>query len=275
MLKYAVTALAAVTLFAVTSSSVQAQNNRSWVSGTGSDANPCTRALPCASLTVAHTNTNAGGEINVLDGGAFTTGIITKSITIQNDGAGTAGVSINAGNAIIISGAGIVVTLRGLDISNVTAQNSGVVFVNGAVLHIENCTIRNFTGADAFGIRFTPNSGSSLLFVSDTVVSTNTSSTGGGILVRPTGSASVNASFTRVISKNNAVGFKSDASGTSGFINVTIDDSNATGNTQHGVWAVGGSFGTDIFIHNTMINGNTLNGLRAENAGARITTHGR
>jgi hypothetical protein len=121
MLKYAVTALAAVTLFAVTSSSVQAQNNRSWVSGTGSDANPCTRALPCASLTVAHTNTNAGGEINVLDGGAFTTGIITKSITIQNDGAGTAGVSINAGNAIIISGAGIVVTLRGLDISNVTA----------------------------------------------------------------------------------------------------------------------------------------------------------
>ena len=66
------------------------------------------------------------------------------------------------------------------------------------------------------------------------------------------------------------VGFKSDSSGTGGFINVTINDSTATGNTLHGVWALGGGGGTDIFLDRMIVNGNTQNGLRAENAGARI-----
>ena len=43
----------------------QALNNRSFVSATGNDANPCTRPLPCRK--VAHDNTNPAGEINTLD----------------------------------------------------------------------------------------------------------------------------------------------------------------------------------------------------------------
>jgi len=45
----------------------QALNNRSFVSSTGNDANPCTRALPCRNFQVAHDNPNPGGEINTLD----------------------------------------------------------------------------------------------------------------------------------------------------------------------------------------------------------------
>src|SRR3977135_3475363 len=42
----------------------QALNNRSFVPSTGNNANPCTRALPCRNIKVAHDNPNPGGEIN-------------------------------------------------------------------------------------------------------------------------------------------------------------------------------------------------------------------
>ena len=45
----------------------QAQNTRSFVSGLGSDSNNCSLAAPCRSFQHAHDQTNAGGEIAVLD----------------------------------------------------------------------------------------------------------------------------------------------------------------------------------------------------------------
>ena len=276
MVKFAMAAIAAATLFSLASvSSVQAQNSRSWVASNGNDGNNCLRANPCLTFNGALAKTNPGGEINVVDSGDYGAGaLIDKSIVIQNDGAGTAGaLAVSLVSGFTISGAGIVVTLRGLTINAVSfgAGVGGVKFLSGLALHVENCTVRNYTGNDAFGINFTPGgSGISRLFVSDTVVSRNGSSTGGGIHVRPSGSVSVNASLTRVISKYNTVGFKSDSSSTTGFTNLTINDSTATGNIVHGVWAVGGGGGTDIFLDRVIVNGNNDNGLRAQNAGARI-----
>src|SRR5215210_78546 len=66
----------------------QAQATRTWVSGVGDDANPCSRTAPCKTYAGAISKTAAGGEISTLDPGGFgapTT--ITKSITI--DGTGT------------------------------------------------------------------------------------------------------------------------------------------------------------------------------------------
>src|SRR5512146_1681863 len=60
-----------------------AQATRTWVSGVGDDANPCSRTAPCKTFPGAISKTAAGGEIDCLDPGGFGTVTITKSITID------------------------------------------------------------------------------------------------------------------------------------------------------------------------------------------------
>ena len=43
----------------------QAQASRTWVSGVGDDANPCSRTAPCKTFAGAISKTATGGEINV------------------------------------------------------------------------------------------------------------------------------------------------------------------------------------------------------------------
>src|SRR5690349_4044942 len=92
-----------------------AQANRTFVSGSGSDANPCSLGAPCRSFAQAITQTNAGGEITVLDTAGYGAVTIDKSVSIVNDGVGEAGVTVTSGNAVTVStGANDVVNLRGL-----------------------------------------------------------------------------------------------------------------------------------------------------------------
>src|ERR1700682_4953716 len=92
-----------------------AQATRTWVSGVGDDANPCSRTAPCKTFAGAISKTQAGGEINVLDPGGFGGVTITKSITISSEGF-EAGVLVSGTNAIIVNaGANDVIILRGLD----------------------------------------------------------------------------------------------------------------------------------------------------------------
>src|SRR6188474_2976615 len=84
------------------SSIANAQATRTWVSGVGDDANPCSRTAPCKTFAGAISKTAAGGEISVLDPGGFGAVTITKSIAIVNQGslgsvlaAGTNGIFIN------------------------------------------------------------------------------------------------------------------------------------------------------------------------------------
>src|SRR5437763_15362461 len=91
---------------------MSAQATRTWVSGVGDDANPCSRTAPCKTFAGAISKTAAGGEIDALDPGGFGAVTITKSITI--DGGGTfASVLVSGTNGIVVS-AGIndVVILR-------------------------------------------------------------------------------------------------------------------------------------------------------------------
>jgi hypothetical protein len=63
-----------------------AQATRTWVSGVGDDANPCSRTAPCKTFAGAISKTAAAGEINCLDSGGFGAVTITKSITILCNG---------------------------------------------------------------------------------------------------------------------------------------------------------------------------------------------
>src|ERR1041384_5314880 len=80
-----------------------AQATRTWVSGVGDDANPCSRTAPCKTLAGAISKTAEYGEINAVDPGGFGQVTITKSIIIDltpNEGgvlvAGTNGITIAA-----------------------------------------------------------------------------------------------------------------------------------------------------------------------------------
>jgi len=77
----------------------QAQSVRAYVSGSvGDDNNNCFRLTPCRSFQGAHNKVLAGGEILVLDQGNFATLIITKSISIVNEGVGQAGMLVGGGD---------------------------------------------------------------------------------------------------------------------------------------------------------------------------------
>src|SRR5262245_11041461 len=63
-----------------------AQATRTWVSGVGDDANPCSRTAPCKTFAGAISKTVSGGIINCIDPGGFGAVTITKSITIDCQG---------------------------------------------------------------------------------------------------------------------------------------------------------------------------------------------
>src|SRR3954469_24558048 len=76
------------------------QATRTWVSGVGDDANPCSRTAPCKTFAGAISKTAAKGEINVLDPGGFGGVTITKAISIISHSS-TGGVLVSGTNAIV------------------------------------------------------------------------------------------------------------------------------------------------------------------------------
>jgi hypothetical protein len=125
-----------------------AQATRTWVSGVGDDANPCSRTAPCKTFAGAISKTANGGEINCLDPGGFGGVTITKSLTIKchyTEG----GVLVSGTNAIVINAANTdTITLRGLDINGigVGAQTSlsGVKVLNASKVNLVDNEIYRF-----------------------------------------------------------------------------------------------------------------------------------
>jgi hypothetical protein len=137
--------LGCAVLSVLTVAEATAQATRTWVSGVGDDANPCSRTAPCKSFAGAISKTAAGGEISVLDPGGFGAVTITKSITINGDGtlagilnAGTNGVIVNAGAADRV-------VLRNLSINGVGTGLNGIRYLAGFALVVENVTINGVT----------------------------------------------------------------------------------------------------------------------------------
>jgi hypothetical protein len=124
----------------------QAQATRTWVSGVGDDANPCSRTAPCKTFAGAISKTATGGEINCLDPGGFGGVTITKSIQILCGASGTAGVLVSGTNAIIVNAAAnSEIMLEGLDIEGLSTGLNGVNILAANLVTIKNCEIRNFT----------------------------------------------------------------------------------------------------------------------------------
>jgi len=152
--RFALQSLSILVVILAGSSLTYAQATRTWVSGVGDDANPCSRTAPCKSFTGAISKTAAGGEINVLDPGGFGGVTITKSITISSTFEG--GVLVLGGNGIIVNaGPADKVILKGLDIEGINGQAiTGIRYIGGGHLLVEDCTINGF-GTAGIEVDFT------------------------------------------------------------------------------------------------------------------------
>jgi hypothetical protein len=130
----------------------QAQATRTWVSGVGDDANPCSRTAPCKTFAGTISKTAASGIINCLDPGGFGAVTITKSMTI--DCAHTAaGVLSPGGNGVVINAlATDIVRLSGLDVEGVGTGLIGVNSIQVDALHIERCNLLGFRAAPTSGV---------------------------------------------------------------------------------------------------------------------------
>src|SRR5579864_2815583 len=124
--RFVVKVLVTAVLVSVMMPLASAQATRTWVSGVGDDANPCSRTAPCKTFAGAISKTAVGGYIDVLDPGGFGALTITKSITIDGGGGVVAGVLVAGTPGITIIGAGISVILRHLDLEGVGSGTIGI-----------------------------------------------------------------------------------------------------------------------------------------------------
>lgn len=239
----------------------QAQATRTWVSGVGDDANPCSRTAPCKTFAGAISKTTTGGEIDALDPGGFGGVTISKAITIDGGFGNTAGVLVSGTNGITINApAGTVVILRNLDINGLGNGLSGVNFVSGASLHVENTKIYGFATA---GITFAPSAAEQTsLLVASSVITDNPN---GGIVVQASGGATVAANFVGVISSRNKFGLH-----VSDGVVASVQDSVFNGNTNNGVIAASSSGPCEINVERSLASNNSQYGVVTSGAGAII-----
>ena len=122
------------------------QASRTWVSGVGDDANPCSRTAPCKTFAGAISKTAAGGEIDALDPAGYGAVTITKAITIDGGGGQVASVLVSGTNGIVVqAGPNDVVILRNLRINGIGTGINGIRFLSGKDLNVESCYIFGFT----------------------------------------------------------------------------------------------------------------------------------
>jgi hypothetical protein len=167
----------------------QAQATRTWVSGVGDDANPCSRTAPCKTFAGAISKTAPAGEINVLDPGGFGAVTVTKAITIRSDHI-EAGVLVSGGPGITVNAAATdVVILEGLDFQGLGTGSNGVSIVSSSSVIVRRSTIHGFAGN---GVNLTGAVGAKVL-VQDCVISDN----GGGVNVQGSGGVANTAVIDR------------------------------------------------------------------------------
>lgn len=176
---------------------------RTFVSGTGNDANDCLRPTPCRNFQRAHDVVLAGGEVVALDSAGYGRLVITKSVTISGEGV-RAAVTATSTNGVTINTPGVKVTLRHLDVTRSgAAGNSGISAQQFTTLHVESCTVNGFST----GILVLAASGAREVFIKDTISRNNTGlgANSYGIFIGNFGNASdlTTATIERTQSVNN------------------------------------------------------------------------
>jgi hypothetical protein len=254
--RFTIKILAIATFLFAFASVSQAQATRTWVSGVGDDANPCSRTAPCKTWAGAISKTADCGEIDALDPGGFGAVTITKSITL--DGTGTmASILASLTTGVIVNAASDkVITLRGISINGACNGIRGINWIQGKTLNVEDCVIFRFANE---GILVNDPDGMTLN-VRNTVIRDNV---GDGLSITAgANKAKANIINSSFIGNGNGVHARSRSL-------VVAQGSTFSNNTSNGVFADAQTAGTaaDINVWSSMIASNGANGVQAGNAG--------
>jgi hypothetical protein len=268
--------IAATSLLLLAAAPAHAQASRTWVSGVGDDANPCSRTAPCKTFAGAISKTALNGEINCLDPGGFGAVTITKSITIDCHEvfasilfSGTNGINIPF-SSFAAGDVRKTVRLRNINFNGVDTGLIGIRItgaVSGTSVIIEDCLIDGMFAGSAHGISDERTAAGELYIANTTIRNAG----GNGILVSPISAAGaavagqrIDASFdnVRVLNASVAGIFVSNSG------RVMINRSMISGNSQVGVALAGALAAMEVNISNTTISNN---GIGIGNLGGAIT----
>lgn len=266
-------------LVVAATSMLSAQASRTWVSGVGDDANPCSRTAPCKTFAGAISKTAAGGEIDALDPAGYGAVTITKAITIDGGGGQVASVLVSGTNGIVVqaNASTDVVILRNLRVNGIGTGLNGIQFLSGKALGVENCVVFGFTQN---GINIASSGGRVWVTNSDV-----TNNAGHGVSVVSTAATSVSidhshfelnnfgvlagsnskVTVTNSSSSLNAFGFVAQPAAGTG--ELDIQNSTASLNTNTGVFSGGGAGIATTRIANVSMFGNTVAGIVAASNG--------
>src|SRR5262249_18771997 len=246
--------LACLAIVLLGSTLVGAQATRTWVSGVGDDANPCSRTAPCKTFAGAISKTAPGGEIDALDPGGFGALTITKSITIDGGGGQVASVLVAGTNGMVVatSSASDVVILRNLRFQGLLGGGNGNAGFSGIrliaaikELDIENVYVTGFSNA---GIDLEPNGNANVTIINTVIENIGTC---------------VPASCLTA----QGVGIFASASG--GTAKVAVNNTTVTTFANNGVQAASGA---NIGFDNGLITGG-FNGVTATAGGNAVVGH--
>jgi Right handed beta helix region len=241
----------------LSSAPARAQVQRTWVASFGSNANPCTRASPCATFSTALANTAVNGEINCIDTGVFGFGLtlgITKSVTIDCHDAFAAIHNCNATPAITINipvtaaDPNRTVRLRNLSINgmgpNPNCGQNGILILSAAKVSIENVVVQGFITRGIWDAR----TAGGRLTVTNSVVRNNAV----GLFVSPSsGQTRIDVAVSNVVAEGNNVGMA--------FNNgpkVQIKRSMMSNNGNTGVESTASTGVTEVHVDDSAISSN-------------------
>ena len=257
--RFTIKVLAIATFMFATVSIAQAQASRTWVSGVGDDANPCSRTAPCKTWAGAISKTAACGEIDALDPGGYGAVTITKSITL--DGTGTfASILASLVNGIVINAAATdVITIRGISINGFCNGINGINILQAKTVNVEDCVIFRFNTGNGITVNETNDLA---LNVRNTVIRDNTLD---AINVASSG-GTVKATLDNVRLSGSANGIHARQNS-----RVVANNCNFSNNTTNGVFADATAGFATIRVWNSIIALNGGNGVRAGNAGGGVS----
>ena len=268
-------AIAATSLaFVLPAAPAHAQASRTWVSGVGDDANPCSRTAPCKTFAGAISKTAVNGEINCLDPGGFGAVTIIKSITIDCHevfasilNSGTNGINIPF-NSFAATDVRKTVRLRNLNINGIATGLLGIRItggspITGGTVVIEDCLIDGNFAGNSSGL-FDERTAGGQLFISNTTVR----NTGfNGIRIMPgagsVAGARIDAVFDNLRLENVGLGV-----GAVNNVRLTINRSVIAGNSNAGIVAGGALAPTEVNASNNVISSNATGVL---NQGGTVT----
>ncbi|MDH7972806.1 hypothetical protein QH494_11475 [Sphingomonas sp. AR_OL41] len=255
-----------------------AQATRTWISGVGDDANPCSRTAPCKTFAGAISKTASGGEIDCLDPGGFGGVTITKSITLDcgSGPGGQVGSILVAGtNGITINAANVNVVVRNVTIDGIQGAGTpglvGIRFLQGNSLTIEHVSINGFGNGGAntttSGISFEPSVAGANLVVRNVDIFNNLQN---GIGIKPTGVGTALATLDHVSISTSAIALQVEDNST-----AVVTNSSFSNNAFRGVFANSSAGGpVNVSLDSVTVANNVFFGVVATNATIRLSNVG-